>query len=103
MITRLVVWCQRNRLSINVKKTKLVFYPASQNAINDVNNVINMQGTAVDYVSSYLYLGIWGSRWPTWLGRWHLLFGLPLHGFEPCKQHLRKMDLGVTPPQKVAQ
>ena len=57
-VNRLVVWCQRNRLSINVKKTKLVFYPASQNAINDVNNVINMQETAVDYVSSYLYLGV---------------------------------------------
>ena len=57
-VNRLLVWCQRNRLSINAKKTKLVFYPASQNAINDVNNVINMQGTAVDYVSSYLYLGV---------------------------------------------
>ena len=57
-VNRLVLWCQRNRLSINVKKTKLVFYPASQNAINDVNNIISMQGTAVDYVSSYLYLGV---------------------------------------------
>ena len=57
-VNRLVVWCQRNRLSINVKKTKLVFYPASQNAINDVNNVITTQGTAVHYVSSYLYLGV---------------------------------------------
>ena len=38
-----VVWCQRNRLSINVKKTKLVFYPSSQNAVNNVNNVVKMQ------------------------------------------------------------
>ena len=30
---RLVVWCQRNRLSINVKKPKLVFHPASQNLL----------------------------------------------------------------------
>ena len=41
------------------------------------------------------YLG--GSRWPTRLGRWHLLFGLQLHGFEPCKQHQRKLDVGMTP------
>ena len=57
-VNRLVLWCQRNRLSINVKKTKLVFYPASPNAVNNVNNVISMQGTTVDYVSSYLYLGV---------------------------------------------
>ena len=54
----LVLWCQRNRLSINVKKTKLVFHPATQSAVNDVNNVITMQGTTVDYVLSYLYLGV---------------------------------------------
>ena len=31
-----------------------------------------------------------------------LLFGLCVHGLEPCK-HKRKMDIGVTLPQKVAQ
>ena len=41
-VNRLVLWCQRNRLSINVKKTKLVFYPANQNVENNVNNVIKM-------------------------------------------------------------
>ena len=57
-VNKLVLWCQRNRLSINVKKTKLVFHPAIQSAVNDVNNVITMQGTTVDYVLSYLYLGV---------------------------------------------
>ena len=41
-VNRLVLWCQRNRLSINVKKTKLVFYPANQNVENNVNNVNNV-------------------------------------------------------------
>ena len=43
---------------VTPKKTKLVFYPESQNAVNDVNNIVKMQGTVVDYVSSYLYLGV---------------------------------------------
>ena len=57
-VDRLVLWCQRNRLSINVEKTKLVFYPANQNVENNMNNVIKMQGMSVDYVTSYLYLGV---------------------------------------------
>ena len=56
-VNRLVLWCQRNRLSINVKKTKLVFHPGSQNMENNENTVVKMHGTNVDYVSSYLYLG----------------------------------------------
>ena len=35
-IMRMYTWCQRNRLSINVKKTKLVFYPHSSTVINDL-------------------------------------------------------------------
>ena len=57
-VHRLVVWCQRNRLSINVKKTKLVFHPASQNSVNNINSVIKMQNTVIDYVTSYVYLGV---------------------------------------------
>ena len=57
-VDRLFLWCQRNRLSINIKKTKLVFYPANQNVVNNMNNVIKMQGLSVDYVTSYLYLGV---------------------------------------------
>ena len=57
-VNKLVTWCLRNRLSINVKKMKLVYHPATQNVGNNVNNIINMQGTYVDYVSSYLYLGV---------------------------------------------
>ena len=57
-VNKLVKWCQENRLSINIKKTKLVFHPAAQNVVNNLNCEIRMQGTIVDYVSSYLYLGV---------------------------------------------
>ena len=53
-VNRLELWCQRNRLSINVKKTKLVFHPASQNMENNENIVVKMHGTNLDYVSSYI-------------------------------------------------
>ena len=51
-------------------------------------------------ISILLGFHVRGSRWPTWLGRWHLLFGLQLHGFEPCKGHKQKMDIGVTPHRR---
>ena len=38
-INRLIGWCQLNRLSINIKKTKLVFHPHSQNVVNNINNM----------------------------------------------------------------
>ena len=57
-VNRLVLWCQRNRLSIYIKKTKLVFYPVNQNVENNMNSVIKMRGLSVDYLTSYLYLGV---------------------------------------------
>ena len=57
-VNKLVLWCQKNRLSINVKKTKLVHYPMNCNVVNNLNSEIRMHGTVVNYVSSYLYLGV---------------------------------------------
>ena len=57
-VNRLIGWCHVNRLSINVKKTKLVFYPHSQTTVNNVNNEICINRTPFDYVTSYLYLGV---------------------------------------------
>ena len=57
-VNRLVMWCQVNRLSINIKKTKLVSHPHMQNVTNNINNEIKMSGVLVDYVTSYLYLGV---------------------------------------------
>ena len=57
-VNRLIKWCQLNRLSINIKKTKLVFHPHKENNMNNVNSDIMMGGIPVDYVSSYLYLGV---------------------------------------------
>ena len=33
------------------------------------------------------FMGYQWSRWPTWLGRRHLLVRLSLHGFEPCQRY----------------
>ena len=57
-VNRLILWCQKNRLSINVKKTKLFFYPYAQNVENNINNEICISRTPVDYVNTYLYLGV---------------------------------------------
>ena len=57
-IDKMFRWCRKNRLSINVKKTKLVFYPHSSAVTNDVNNEIFINRQPVQYVNSYLYLGI---------------------------------------------
>ena len=57
-VNRLLRWCQLNRLSINVKKTKFVFHPHSANVENKFNNEIRILNTPVDYVNSYLYLGV---------------------------------------------
>ena len=46
----------------------------------------------------YIYLGV---EVADAFRAWYLLFGLQLHGFEPCKRHPRKMDVGMTPSQKV--
>ena len=57
-VNRLINWCHVNRLSINVKKTKLVFHPYMANIINDVHDKIKISGESVHYVNSYLYLGV---------------------------------------------
>ena len=57
-VNRLIKWCHVNRLSINVKKTKLVFHPHNANVLNNVHDDIIISGEPVHYVTSYLYLGV---------------------------------------------
>ena len=57
-VNRLIHRCQLNRLSINVKKTKLVFHPYSSNIENNINENITILNVPVGYTNSYLYLGI---------------------------------------------
>ena len=59
-VNRLIKWCQINRLSINVKKTKLDLRPivTSCNVENNINDCIKILDVPVGYVNSYLYLGI---------------------------------------------
>ena len=57
-VTRMYEWCQLNRLSITVKKTKVVFYPHTSTIVNNLNHEITINNEIVNYVQSYLYLGI---------------------------------------------
>ena len=57
-VSRMYDWCQKNRLSINVKKTKTVFYPYTNTIKNNINNRIEINKQEIHYVDSYLYLGI---------------------------------------------
>ena len=56
-IVRMYRWCQKNRFSINVKKTKVVFDPYSNAVLNNMIYEIEID-QSVHYVNSYLYLGI---------------------------------------------
>ena len=55
-VDRLLLWCQKNRLSINVKKTKPVFYPFTGDG--EILQKVTIQDIPLNYVSSYLYLGV---------------------------------------------
>ena len=57
-VNRLIKWCQKNRLSINVKKTKLVFHPHTCTIETDVYQDIKILGSPVSYVTTYMYLGV---------------------------------------------
>ena len=50
--------CQENRLSINVRKTKGVFYPHSSNVSNNINHEIEINDQTVNYVQLFLFLGV---------------------------------------------
>ena len=41
-VLRMFEWCQKNRLSINVKKTRAVFYPYSSTVKHDINSIIEI-------------------------------------------------------------
>ena len=55
-VNRLIKWCQMNRLSINVKKTKLVFHPHTQTIESNTHRAICINDLPVGFVSSYSYL-----------------------------------------------
>ena len=57
-VNRLIKWCQINRLGINVNKTKFVFHPYSSNVENNIHKNITISDVNVNYVTSYLYLGV---------------------------------------------
>ena len=50
-------WCTRNRLSLNVKKTKFKTFKSDHKRTNYVKFLFPMRGTNLDEVNSYSYLG----------------------------------------------
>ena len=50
-------WCTRNRLSLNVKKTKFMTFTSDHRRKNCVKFRFHMRGTSIDKVNSYRYLG----------------------------------------------
>ena len=57
-VNSLIKWCQVKRLSMNVKKNKLVFHPHSVNVENNIHSNIQILNENVSYATSYLYLGV---------------------------------------------
>ena len=52
-------WCARNRLKLNITKSKcLIFGSKSKLRTVDYNNVLNLSGTPLEFVHSYKYLGV---------------------------------------------
>ena len=54
-------WCLRNELTINIKKTKLQYFPHNRNtncSAFEENNICLMYNQKLSYVNSFKYLGI---------------------------------------------
>ena len=49
-------WCNRNKLTINVGKTKAMIF-GTRNKIKR-NGKLTLNGRGVDFVTSYKYLGV---------------------------------------------
>ena len=55
-LIRINQWCQQNKLTINIAKTKVVHYPRNRNSVFDDN--FTLDGISIQKVLSYKYLGI---------------------------------------------
>ena len=49
-------WCKRNELTINIKKTKVQYFPRNRNIDChqfEISNIIGLENNDIDYVSSF--------------------------------------------------
>ena len=60
-IENVYTWCMDNELTINIKKTKLQFFPKNRNLdchLFENTHDIKIDGINLEYVSSFKYLGV---------------------------------------------
>ena len=50
-------WCTKNRLSLNVKKTNFITFMSDHKRKNCMKFQLHMQGTCLEEVNTYRYLG----------------------------------------------
>ena len=52
------MWCLQNKLTVNVKKTKLMIFTASKRKLNSLNVNLTLNNEKLMVVPSYKYLGV---------------------------------------------
>ena len=57
LIFRVATWCDKNRLAMNIDKTKVLHIRPTRRARSSFPFACN--GTIIDYYNEYKYLGIW--------------------------------------------
>ena len=55
-LENITLWLKRNKLSLNVQKTKLMIFHRKQKQINELNILI--EGIAIERVESFNFLGL---------------------------------------------
>ena len=51
-------WCNRNKLTLNIKKTKYTIFGLKSQTRRKLNHEMFIEGTKIDRVQTYKYLGI---------------------------------------------
>ena len=58
-LNKVIDWCDVNRLTPNVDKTKFMWFTSHQKLDNTLDQPVLVKGTSLGEVEDYKYLGIW--------------------------------------------
>ena len=58
-LDRVITWCNLNRLTPNVDKTKFMWFTSYQKLDNTLDKPVNINNVPLGKVEDYKYLGIW--------------------------------------------
>ena len=75
-------WCITNELSINIKKTKVQFFPKKGNIVCDNfenTHIVKIDNSVISYVNSFKYLGIEIDKNINMKGKFEYLFKIVNH------------------------